>query len=541
MKKREIFWYGALCVTLLLLMDTDVSGVGWEDMEVLKYDFEIATSPPRNQWYPEVEYNSIDNEFMVLWRSDGPIREDCDPGDEYECTGNFHSIDGQRVSTDGELLGDPIQLISPNEGYKNGARFAHNMFTNEYMTANPVSPTSNSLESEILIARINNVGDIQYGPTALYPSGGGESPLPIVVFNPVRREYLVVYSDRNIYNAHLNLIGFILNEGGNPIHGPFPVGNQLGDYYAPRGAYNPNDDNYLVVWEDFRNVADWLEPCDIYGVLLDNEGNMIVEIPVMDDAGMPGEKDQRVPVPVYNPDKNEFLVVAKTAQFGLISKTGTIFGRFINADDGTLPGPAFTIVDEPRIQHWPNIEYIEEEKKYFIVWNDCRNDGLPLEDPWYLSPAIDVYARWLDDTGSPIGDEILIAEREGEGDNWKQVPTIAYSPVKKRFLITWYDRHAAGGDTPFAGAPSDVRATLYGVPNPCAAKEIYGKYSKEVEFLRQVRDNVLSQTEEGRELIRLYYQWSPVIVKAMEEDDEFKEEVKEMIDGILPLIRGEVK
>ena len=46
MKKREIFLFGALCVTLLLLMGADVSGVGWEDMEVLKYDFEIATSPP---------------------------------------------------------------------------------------------------------------------------------------------------------------------------------------------------------------------------------------------------------------------------------------------------------------------------------------------------------------------------------------------------------------------------------------------------------------------------------------------------------------
>jgi hypothetical protein len=33
----------------------------------------------------------------------------------------------------------------------------------------------------------------------------------------------------------------------------------------------------------------------------------------------------------------------------------------------------------------------------------------------------------------------------------------------------------------------------------------------------------------------LYYKWSPVIVKAMEEDDEFEEWVKEMIDGVLGL------
>ena len=34
------------------------------------------------------------------------------------------------------------------------------------------------------------------------------------------------------------------------------------------------------------------------------------------------------------------------------------------------------------------------------------------------------------------------------------------------------------------------------------------------------------------------YQWNPVIVKATEEDEEFEEELKEVIDGIMPMIRG---
>ena len=42
-------------------------------------------------------------------------------------------------------------------------------------------------------------------------------------------------------------------------------------------------------------------------------------------------------------------------------------------------------------------------------------------------------------------------------------------------------------------------------------------------------------------IIRLYYQWSPAIVKAMEEDEGFKEEVKELLDGVLELIGGEVE
>ena len=74
---------------------------------------------------------------------------------------------------------------------------------------------------------------------------------------------------------------------------------------------------------------------------------------------------------------------------------------------------------------------------------------------------------------------------------------------------------------------------------PCVAETIYGEESQKTQTLRFFRNNLLSQTPEGQELIKLYYQWSPVIVKAMEGDEEFKEEVKEMMDGVLSLIRGE--
>ena len=466
MKKTGILVCAVLGLTLMSYMVTETNA-SWDQMEVIKQDFLIDDNEPRDQWYPEVEYNSIDNEFMVIWRSSGPLREDCDPGDLYECTANFHSMEGQRVSPDGNFLGSQITLFPPDERYKNGARFAHNMFTNEYMTASPVSSTSAAVLSEILIGRINNIGNFQYGPISFYPAGTDSSPLPEVIFNPVRREYLVVYSARDVFtsppDSYLNLIGFILNEDGTIRTGPFPVGNQLGDYYAPDGAYNPTDDTYLIVWEDFRNVPDWLFPCDVYGALLDADGNMIVEIPVIDDfaLGEPDAGDQRVPVAAYNPDKNKFFVVWEADEMPTVDDSA-IFARYVNAD-GTLE-PIIDIVDKPRQQHWPDVVYVEEEQKFFVTWNDLRNDGLPPGSDWFLSPAIDVYASWLDDTGSPIGNEILIAERVGTGENWKQVPRMAYNPVDKRFLIAWYDRHASGGGAPFSSAPSDVKATLYGLP-----------------------------------------------------------------------------
>ena len=52
-------------------------------------------------------------------------------------------------------------------------------------------------------------------------------------------------------------------------------------------------------------------------------------------------------------------------------------------------------------------------------------------------------------------------------------------------------------------------------------------------YQRYFRDNVLCATPEGQEIIRLYYEWSAVIVKGMEEDEEFNAGVKDIIKLII--------
>ena len=76
---------------------------------------------------------------------------------------------------------------------------------------------------------------------------------------------------------------------------------------------------------------------------------------------------------------------------------------------------------------------------------------------------------------------------------------------------------------------------------PCALSVIYGEKSDKTELLRYIRDNALSKTPEGRELIKLYYQWSPVIVNIMERDEDLKEEIKDVMDEMLPIFIGTVE
>ncbi len=86
--------------------------------------------------------------------------------------------------------------------------------------------------------------------------------------------------------------------------------------------------------------------------------------------------------------------------------------------------------------------------------------------------------------------------------------------------------------------PDDLSLTITTVceGDYCPIEIIVGSESEAAQILRYFRDNILRQTQEGRELIELYNQWSPTIVRAIERNDNFKEEVKTLIGDALLFI-----
>ncbi len=113
-----------------------------------------------------------------------------------------------------------------------------------------------------------------------------------------------------------------------------------------------------------------------------------------------------------------------------------------------------------------------------------------------------------------------------------------FSSEYYKYIIDSSVTTSIDGETTTSTSIDGETTTTTGV---CPSESIYGEHSEEAELLRYFRDNALSQSLEGQEIIRLYYKWSPVIVRAMEEDEEYKEQVREMIDGVLELIEEETK
>jgi len=78
-------------------------------------------------------------------------------------------------------------------------------------------------------------------------------------------------------------------------------------------------------------------------------------------------------------------------------------------------------------------------------------------------------------------------------------------------------------------------------PTRCLVESLYGENSGNTQVFRQFRDNVLSQTTEGEELIQLYYRLSPLAVDLIKSDQELKGQVKQLLDQYTPVLKGLVK
>jgi hypothetical protein len=164
-------------------------------------------------------------------------------------------------------------------------------------------------------------------------------------------------------------------------------------------------------------------------------------------------------------------------------------------------------------------------------WQECDDNGFYCElIPFWSNPNVTYEGI---QTGIPVGES-------DSADNAKTLNNTAYIVANFRGSVVSITSSTTSSSSTSSSTSSTTSAlpttSTTTIPGLCSAELIYGEHSEQTELLRYFRDYILSKSPEGQEIIRLYYQWSPAIVKAMEEDEKYEGEIKEIIDGFLPLI-----
>jgi hypothetical protein len=394
---------------------------------------------------PDVAYNSVENNFFVFWTAA--------PGEESQ-TGDYF-VFGQKISNSGKALGDPVEVLK-TENIALLPRVLYNPNKNQYLLIYCLAESYFNIKGVILDADGRAVGE--HFKVTDVPANQLHYTM---AFNSKKNQFFITYNDTR--NGANDVFGVILDDTGAVVKEEFPISNAVGHQINPVACYNPQDDTYLVNWEDFRAHGDNLDEygtldvmTDIYGALLSADGTVLVNNITMCVDANSVDGDQRFNAITYNSKTNRFLVSWTDTRDSL--QNAGIVGRIVEAD-GSMLGGDFVLVDAPGAQMIGHTHYVPQDDEFFVTFERDLNDL----DKFYfkdISANLDIAAMWLDADGRPRGDMVNVVNREGN----QRFVRFAHNTKENTFLIVWQDDFPGVSDSEeghIMSAGGNIRGTLY--------------------------------------------------------------------------------
>jgi len=448
-----------LCQSLLLISDATPLSV-----EVGTNDFRISYMGTNSYTWAgasnsAIAYNFTNNEYLVVWQGD----------DVYDDRFEIH---GQRIdAATGALVGSDFRIsdMGANDSDASFGAFdpavAYSYTQNEYLVVWSGDDTTNG-EFEIYGQRIDasdgsEVGTNDFRISVMGTDGDTtyNATVPAVAYNSKDDEYLVVWmgDDPIPGDGDLEIFGQLIDatDGSELAPDDFRIsdmGTADGNTFAaelPDVAYNPVDNEYLVVWDaddDTTPLADG--EFEIFGQRLDaTDGS---EVGTNDfrisRIGTDGERwfGAFNAAVVYNPSVHEYLVVWEGDSLDLTNDDFEIYGQRLAATTGAEIG-----TDDFRISDMGSVDgdhdydgrnasviFNTEDNEYLVVWQG-DDDIAPL-----LNNEFEIFGQRLDSaTCAELGDNDFrisdMGETDGDGAYEAQEPAVAYASRADQYLVVW--------------------------------------------------------------------------------------------------------
>jgi hypothetical protein len=316
-------------------------------------------------------------------------------------------------------------------------------------------------------------GDFRLSEMGATGAADFDAASPAVAHNPAADEYLVVWSaeddEHGLVDGEVEVYGQRLAHDAGGALGEvgaddFRVsemggtGDPLFDAFDPALAFNPAEEEYLVVWVGDDSAAGLAEgEFEIFGQRLDGSGLPLgtddFRLSSLGPAADP-EFDAASPAVVYNPDRDEVLVAwdGDDDEGGLVDDETEIFaqrlaydgagglvavgGRLRVSDAGGTGDPAF---DARR----PALAYDGAAGEYLVAWDGDDNEQGRIDGEFEIS------AQRLDAaTGAEVGDDdFRVSDMGGTGGVGFEgrFPAVAQARRRDEYLVVWEGDDDQGG------------------------------------------------------------------------------------------------
>ena len=222
--------------------------------------------------------------------------------------------------------------------------------------------------------------------------------------------------------------GQIISSSGELQGGPVTVLKTEDILMLPHVLYNPNKNQFLVVYCRAESCF------NLRGVILDAAGKAVGEHFKVTDV----PANQFHYTMAFNTRRNQFLIAYNDFRDDI----STAYGVIID-DTGEIVKGEFPISAAPGHQINPVAGYNPADDTYLINWEDFRSHGNGLEPLGTLEVMTDIYGALLSADGAVLKNDIeMCADAAGMNAD-QRFNAIAYNPKKNEFLTSWSDTRAS--------------------------------------------------------------------------------------------------
>ena len=362
---------------------------------LIKPSFRISETSPingdRSAGSAEVAFNPDDNEYLVIWESNGLTELNA-----------VKDIYGRRISgASNERIGIDFRISSQSDTDKhhsaNGPKVVYNTTAHEYLVVwngsglvdspdkffeaygQRLSRTGKAIGSIFRISFTTDLGKVN---TSFVRSSSQVD----IAWNSSNNEYMVIWQGMGeaedvvkmeIYGQRLKANGELLAKYFRISH----TSDQGINFHAsaPAIAYNSRDNQYLVVWSGgFKNES----KVEVWGRGLSAGGvSPTTEFRVSQVTDIGANRRAGSPRVVYANANNEYFVVfqANGVQGEDNAEVNEIFGQRIDAATLTQIGAndfrVSNTVDPGNRANKPAVAFNNVAKEYLVIWRNIRQNA----------------------------------------------------------------------------------------------------------------------------------------------------------------------
>jgi hypothetical protein len=234
---------------------------------------------------------------------------------------------------------------------------------------------------------------------------------PAVAYNPDQDEYLVVWTYDSVITDS-DVWARRINWNGSQLFPEFSLGRKDNKQIRPAVAYSPNANEYLVVYENFWGGSSDIDAVRVRG----SDGTVLGWRNIHAGAG----QFRRAPDVAYSPASNLYLIAYQLHSTDILNQ-GDIVGKVASPNLGDL-SPEISICTDTNDQQ--SVALASSEGEFIAVWEDSPTGS-----------TTEIYARRLTGDGTPLGPSggFWIS---GALNRYDEVPDVTYGGG--RYLIIWH-------------------------------------------------------------------------------------------------------